>query len=74
VALLITSAVRNRAARVAVWAVAIAIPLLVALSRMYRGMHHPTDVTAGVLWGIGSIAVAILAARAAASAGDRRAA
>ena len=23
------------------------IPLLVALSRMYRGMHHPTDVAAG---------------------------
>jgi membrane-associated phospholipid phosphatase len=74
VALLITSVVRNHVARVAVWAVATAIPLLVALSRMYRGMHHPTDVTAGVLWGIGSIVVAILAARAAASAQERRAA
>jgi undecaprenyl-diphosphatase len=71
VALLITSAVRNRAARCAVWLVAIAIPLLVALSRMYRGMHHPTDVTAGLIWGVGSIAVAILAARAAASAQAR---
>jgi membrane-associated phospholipid phosphatase len=68
VALLITSAVRNGAARAAVWFVAIAIPLLVALSRMYRGMHHPTDVAAGALWGVGSILVAIMAARAAAAA------
>jgi membrane-associated phospholipid phosphatase len=74
VALLITSAVRNSAARVTVWLVAIAIPLLVALSRMYRGMHHPTDVAAGLLWGVGSILVAVLAARAAASAQERRAA
>lgn len=28
---------------------AIAMPVLVALSRMYRGMHHPTDVVASVL-------------------------
>jgi undecaprenyl-diphosphatase len=72
VALLITSAVRNRAVRVVVWLIAIAIPLLVALSRMYRGMHHPTDVTAGAIWGIGSILVAIMAARAAAVAEERR--
>jgi undecaprenyl-diphosphatase len=74
VALLITSAVRNGAARIAVWLVAIAIPLLVALSRMYRGMHHPTDVTAGALWGVGSLLVAVMAARAAAAAQERRAA
>jgi len=63
--------VRNRAARCVVWLAAIAIPLLVALSRMYRGMHHPSDVTAGLLWGVGSIIVAIVAARAAASAQER---
>ena len=72
VALLITSAVHSRAVRVVVWLIAIAIPLLVALSRMYRGMHHPTDVTAGAIWGIGSILVAITAARAAAAAEERR--
>jgi membrane-associated phospholipid phosphatase len=65
IALLITSRVRNTAARIVVWAIAIAIPALVALSRMYRGMHHPTDVAAGVLVGLGSLAVAIAAARAA---------
>ena len=31
---------------------------------MYRGMHHPTDVAAGILIGIGSLVVAIAAARA----------
>jgi undecaprenyl-diphosphatase len=73
VALLITSAIRNGAARVFVWLIAVAIPLLVALSRMYRGMHHPTDVAAGALWGVGSILVAIMAARAAAAAQAPRA-
>jgi membrane-associated phospholipid phosphatase len=34
-------------------------------------MHHPSDVTAGLLWGVGSIIVAIVAARAAASAQER---
>jgi membrane-associated phospholipid phosphatase len=67
-ALLITSRLRSAAARVAVWTAAIAIPLLVGLSRMYRGMHHPTDVGAGLLVGIGTLVVAALAARTAKSA------
>ena len=72
IALLITSAIHGAIARRAVWVVAIAIPLLVGLSRMYRGMHHPTDVAAGLLWGAGSLAVAVLAARASATAQARR--
>jgi membrane-associated phospholipid phosphatase len=71
VALLITSRIRSTASRALCWLVAIAIPLLVALSRMYRGMHHPTDVAAGVLIGIGSLVVAIAAARAAKAAESR---
>jgi undecaprenyl-diphosphatase len=68
VALLITSLVRNSAARAAVWLVAIAIPLLIAASRVYRGMHHPTDVAAGLLVGVGTLLVAVTAARAAGAA------
>ena len=64
-ALLITSRLRSAVARVAVWTVAVAIPLLVGLSRMYRGMHHPTDVAAALLVGIGTLLVAALAARTA---------
>ena len=29
---------------------AIAMPVLVALSRMYRGEHHPTDILASLLF------------------------
>jgi membrane-associated phospholipid phosphatase len=67
-AILITSRIRSTALRVLCWVVAIAIPLLVALSRMYRGMHHPTDVGAGLLVGIGTLVVAVCAARAAKAA------
>ena len=38
------------------------------LARMYRGMHHPTDVAAGLLIGAGSLVVAVAAARAAGAA------
>jgi len=71
IALLLTSWVRSRALRAVIWLVAIAIPLLVGLARMYRGMHHPTDVTAGLLIGIGCILVALTAARVAGAAARR---
>ena len=64
-ALLITSRIRSGWMRVAVLGDRHRDPALVALSRMYRGMHHPTDVAAAVLVGIGSLLVAIAAARAA---------
>jgi membrane-associated phospholipid phosphatase len=52
--------------------VALAIPVFVAWSRMYRGMHHLTDSAAGVLLGIGALVVTIFAARVAGAAADRR--
>jgi hypothetical protein len=33
-------------------AVCVLVPLVVAFSRMYRGMHHLTDVTAGLINGL----------------------
>ncbi len=54
--------------------VAIALPLAVAASRMYRGMHHPIDATAGVLIGLASLAIAISADRVAGDVARRRAA
>jgi membrane-associated phospholipid phosphatase len=71
IALLVTSRIRSAALRAVVWLVAIAIPLLVGLARMYRGMHHPTDVAAGLLVGIGCLIVALTAARAAGAAARR---
>ena len=46
---------------------AVVVPLIVGGSRMYRGMHHPIDVTAGLLLGL----AAVFVARAAIAAGVR---
>jgi undecaprenyl-diphosphatase len=70
--LLITSRIKNRNARIIAWAVAVLIPLFVAFSRMYRGMHHPIDVLGGVLVGIGALCVLLFACRAAAVAMEAR--
>ncbi len=73
IALIITRAVQSRWIVVTCWLVAVAIPVLVALSRMYRGMHHPTDVAAGALVGVGALLVAAAATRAGARAAETRA-
>jgi undecaprenyl-diphosphatase len=43
---------RKRWLRWTVIALAVAIPLLVGLARLYRGMHFPTDVTGGIVLGL----------------------
>ena len=66
--LLLTSAIPNRRLRIAAWVAAIVLPLFVAFSRMYRGMHHPLDVAGGALVGIGAVLVLLFACRAAGAA------
>ena len=68
IALLLTSRIRDRGARIAIWAVAAMIPVFVAFSRMYRGMHHPIDVAGGVLIGVAALSALVLVSRAAGSA------
>jgi undecaprenyl-diphosphatase len=63
-ALLVTSNCRRRWVSVVCWTLAVALPAIVALSRMYRGMHHLTDVSAGLLMGVGALLVALIATRA----------
>jgi undecaprenyl-diphosphatase len=58
VALVLTTHIRNRALQVLVWVLAIAAPLIVGFSRLYRGMHYLTDVTWGLLLGACCVAVA----------------
>ncbi len=62
-ALLLTSRMASGLPRALVWAVAVAIPVVVAISRMYRGMHHPLDTLAGVLVGIAALASVVFVER-----------
>jgi membrane-associated phospholipid phosphatase len=74
-ALLVTSRCRRRWVVVVCWTLAAALPAIVAVSRMYRGMHHLSDVGAGLLMGLGAVVVALIAARVCGrAAGDRPAA
>jgi membrane-associated phospholipid phosphatase len=72
--LLLTSRFTSSTFRALAWTFAILVTTFVALSRMYRGMHHPLDVAGGVVVGIGAVLVVLFACRAAgAVAGARRA-
>jgi membrane-associated phospholipid phosphatase len=64
-ALLVTSRFPARWVKLAAWTLAVLLPVVVASSRMYRGMHHPTDAAIGALVGIAAVSVALLATRAA---------
>jgi membrane-associated phospholipid phosphatase len=42
------------------WTIAVLTPIIVGLSRMYRGMHFMSDVVAGMILGAVSVAVTLL--------------
>jgi len=44
IALLLAVRARRTPVKVAWWTLLVAVPVGVALARLYRGMHHPTDV------------------------------
>ncbi|MDH6461494.1 membrane-associated phospholipid phosphatase [Micromonospora sp. A200] len=46
IALLLALRVGSTAGKVTWWALLVLVPVGVALTRMYRGMHHPSDVVA----------------------------
>ena len=70
--LLLTTRFTSSLSKALAWTGAILLTTFVALSRMYRGMHHPLDVAGGVLVGIGAILVLLFACRAAGAAAERR--
>ena len=70
--IVLASRIHNVTLRVILWSLVVAIPVFVAWSRMLRGMHHITDVAAGVLMGIAALAITIFAARAAGAATAQR--
>jgi undecaprenyl-diphosphatase len=71
-ALLVTSRFQSNVVRGLVWTFAVLMVAFVALSRMYRGMHHPLDVGGGLLVGVAALAVLVFACRVAGAAYDRR--
>jgi undecaprenyl-diphosphatase len=71
IAIICSSHMRSSAARALAWTIAILLVVGVGFSRVYRGMHHPTDVGAGVLLGIGALVFALLAVRASVAASRR---
>jgi undecaprenyl-diphosphatase len=54
VAAVLTVPMKSRAQRAAIWAAAVLIALSIGFSRVYLGVHYPTDVLAGyataVIW------------------------
>ncbi len=59
-AVIATSRLRRRTTRFAVWVVATLMIALIGISRVYLGVHYPTDVLAGYL--VGGVWVAAVAA------------
>lgn len=58
-AALMSPRVERRATRVAMWVTAALLVFSISLSRIYLGVHHPSDVIAG--WGAGFVWVIIVA-------------
>jgi undecaprenyl-diphosphatase len=71
-AIVISMHVKSTFARTIVWIIALGVPTFVGLSRLYRGMHHPTDVMASILLGAGAVLVALLAVGAGSAVSARR--
>jgi undecaprenyl-diphosphatase len=61
--LIAASRIERRWLRVVVVVLLLLIPLAVGLSRLYRGMHHPSDVVFGVLNGTVAVTLARSALR-----------
>lgn len=57
-ALLVGWYVRRRAVKIAAVTLLVAVPLLVAYGRLYRGMHHPSDILGAYLNGLACITIA----------------
>ncbi len=71
-ALLVTSHFQRRWVAALTWSLGLTIVFAIALSRIYRGMHHPLDTLSGAALGAGCLIVAVIAVRVYGSVQRRR--
>ncbi|HEY7396745.1 MAG TPA: phosphatase PAP2 family protein [Gaiellaceae bacterium] len=71
-ALLLTYRFTSRTVQVLAWTLALGLVSFVAVSRMYRGMHHPLDVAGGLVVGVLAIVVVTFACRTAGAVAEAR--
>jgi undecaprenyl-diphosphatase len=64
---------RRRVAMVVAWCIAVMAPLAIGFARVYRGMHHWTDVGAGGFLGLAALTAGVVAERATSAAVAARA-
>lgn len=62
-AIILGTLTRSRVLTTLAWILAFVLPVFVGVSRMYRGMHHPTDVIGGCVLGVGALLFALLTVR-----------
>jgi undecaprenyl-diphosphatase len=67
-AVIVTWHTPRRPARIVAWTVAVLVIVAVAVGRVYRGLHHPTDVFAGIALGVACVIAAVWAVHAASRA------
>jgi len=72
IAVIVMAATDRRPLQVFAWMVAIGLTCAVALSRIYRGEHHPTDTMAGVALGVGALIAGVFVIRTWSAAARRR--
>jgi membrane-associated phospholipid phosphatase len=70
--LIVYCCTHNTLARVLSVVAAVLAPILVGFGRVYRGLHHPSDVIVGFVFGLACLFVAALAVRRASVDADRR--
>jgi membrane-associated phospholipid phosphatase len=71
-AIVVCAETRRRLWRVTALVAAVLVPVVVATSRVYRGMHYPTDTISGALVGAACIAIAYVAVRRAIAVAESR--